>query len=126
MTNRTDPSFEFIDDTTGFRAPGALVVRLAGRLRRKQDLFRALADGLKFPPYFGWNWDALEECLCNLSWLRERTNIVLVHKHIPLASVEQRSIYLDILRNARAQQPARLRIVFPKTAQAVLQKHTSR
>ena len=35
----------------------------------KASFLRACADALAFPAYFGHNWDALEECLTDLSWL---------------------------------------------------------
>ena len=35
----------------------------------KPALLRACAAGLAFPPYFGQNWDALADCLADLSWL---------------------------------------------------------
>jgi len=115
-------SFEFVDDVSGFRAPNSLVVRLAGRLRRKRDLLRALASGLKFPNYFGHNWDALEECLNDLSWLGQQSGIVLIHKYRPLADVGQRHVYADILRQAQANQRLPLRVVFPRSAQPQMDK----
>lgn len=112
MANHPSSAFEFVDDVTGFRAPGALVVQLGGRLRRKSDLLRSLAKGLKFPKYFGWNWDALEECLRDLSWLGDRECIVLVHKHVPLSDDEQRRVYLSILQSAQTAHGETLRVVF--------------
>lgn len=108
--------FEFVSDLTGFRAPGALVVRLPGRLRRKLDLLRALSARLKFPAYFGHNWDALEECLRDLSWLGAGVNIVLLHEQIPLTDDGQRRTYIDILRSAQAAHGDRLRVVFPPSS----------
>jgi hypothetical protein len=35
----------------------------------KPALLRACAAALAFPPYFGQNWDALADCLTDLSWL---------------------------------------------------------
>lgn len=105
--------FELVSDLTGFRAPDTLVVRIGGRLRRKRDLMRALAIGLKLPPYFGHNWDALEECLRDLSWLGANTRVTLVHEQVPLANRDQRRIYADILRGAQQAQRGRLRVIFP-------------
>jgi RNAse (barnase) inhibitor barstar len=122
MADRPKTNFEFVDDLSGFRAPNSLVVRLDGRLRRKRDLLRAVAAGLKFPNYFGHNWDALEECLNDLSWLGQQSGIVLVHKHMPLADVGQRRTYTDILRKAQANQRLPLRVVFPRSTQAQIEK----
>ena len=116
MTTRPKYKFEYVTDLTGFRAPGWLVLRLGGRLRRKADLLRALADRLKFPSYFGWNWDALDECLGDLSWLDAPGGIVLVHDHMPLSDADQRHIYLGILKDAQAKNRTPLRVVFPQHA----------
>jgi RNAse (barnase) inhibitor barstar len=34
----------------------------------KAGLLRAIAETLAFPDWFGENWDALEDCLTDLSW----------------------------------------------------------
>ena len=116
MSGQDSPSLEFVDVPQDFSAADQLVVRLPGRYPRKQDLFRALAHGLKFPGYFGNNWDALEECLCDLSWLKTPRRIALVHNKLPLADDHDRQIYLDILGHAQAAQQVRLRIIFPQSA----------
>ncbi|HEX3600406.1 MAG TPA: barstar family protein [Lacipirellulaceae bacterium] len=116
MPKRPDPQFEFVRDVTGFRAPTALVVRLPGRLRRKQDLLRALSAALKFPPYFGNNWDSLDECLRDLSWLGEQKSIALVHEQLPLSDDKQRRVYIDILHSAQKTGSIPLRVIFPESA----------
>ncbi|MER8039818.1 barstar family protein [Streptomyces hydrogenans] len=35
-------------------------------LRREEDVFRVFAERLEFPSYFGWNWDAMVDCLDDL------------------------------------------------------------
>ena len=37
----------------------------------KASFLRACAEALRFPPYVGRNWDALEEALRDLGWLSE-------------------------------------------------------
>jgi hypothetical protein len=50
-------------------APAELVPVLDGRgLADKQRLLVAVGRALDFPDYYGANWDALEECLGDLSW----------------------------------------------------------
>jgi hypothetical protein len=121
--SRSTAMFEFVDDLTGFRAPDWIVVRLPGRLTRKQDLLRALAVRLKFPGYFGYNWDALEECLNDLSWLGQQARIVILHKHVPLRDDEQRRTYCNILRQTVADRKDLLRVIFPESARSEIEKY---
>ena len=44
------------------------------------DLFSAIADAMNFPEYFGKNWDALEECLCDLEWISAKGYVLLIHR----------------------------------------------
>ncbi|HBB65818.1 MAG: hypothetical protein A2X28_00450 [Elusimicrobia bacterium GWA2_56_46] len=46
---------------------GFFTARLDGAvIKNKQDLLAALAAGFRFPSYFGYNWDALLDCLRSL------------------------------------------------------------
>lgn len=49
-----------------------------GRVRSKKSFLRRLARDLHFPPYFGENWDALEECLHDLSWAPAPGYVILL------------------------------------------------
>jgi RNAse (barnase) inhibitor barstar len=37
-------------------------------VHEKQHLLDAVAEAFRFPEWFGGNWDALEDCLTDLSW----------------------------------------------------------
>lgn len=63
------------------------------------ELFAAIATGLDFPEYFGGNWNALWDCLADLSWIPERT-IVVVHERAPRLTPENLITYLDVLQSA--------------------------
>jgi len=53
---------------------------LDGRvLRDKVALLAAVGAALDFPPYYGHNWDALEECLNDLSWRAGPALLAIVH-----------------------------------------------
>jgi hypothetical protein len=52
-------------------------ISLAGVLE-KNDLLARLARALHFPGWFGGNWDALEDCLTDLSWLEGDGHVLLL------------------------------------------------
>jgi RNAse (barnase) inhibitor barstar len=108
--------FFFVDSPRSFRDDQALVVRIPRHIASKKKLFAVLADKLHFPRYFGRNWDAVDECLGDLSWMPNRP-IFLVHEELPFRpGGENRRIYLNVLQNivARASNQSRvLSFVFP-------------
>ena len=46
------------------------------KINSKKDLLSRLASEMKFPTYFGNNWDALEECLKDLNWFIENGYVI--------------------------------------------------
>lgn len=53
---------------------------LDGRaLADKQSLLAGIGQVLEFPDYFGANWDALEECLGDMSWRAGRICLFVEH-----------------------------------------------
>ncbi|WP_390624070.1 barstar family protein [Fodinicola feengrottensis] len=60
-------SFEIASRLAALSDAGGIVRRVDGeRMRSERDLFREFAVNLKFPSYFGYNWDALIDCFDNL------------------------------------------------------------
>lgn len=47
-------------------------------VRDKAALFERLATALEFPDWFGHNWDALADCLGDLSWLPADGYLILL------------------------------------------------
>ena len=39
------------------------------RCKTEHDFFREASAALQFPWYFGENWAAFDECICDLEWL---------------------------------------------------------
>ncbi|MGC3969698.1 MAG: barstar family protein [Pirellulales bacterium] len=120
------PYFQFVDDPAAYRNSSAMIIRIPRKARGKEKLLGAIARPLHFPRYFGWNWDALDECLRDLSWLRGVKQIVLVHDGVPFTRrEEQLATYLQVLvdvMSLRRADPAGLQIevVFPKSAEAII------
>jgi RNAse (barnase) inhibitor barstar len=112
------PGFLCVASARAYRDPAALVVRIPRGIRSKEKLFAIFADKLRLPRYFGWNWDALEELLRDLSWLPPEKPIAIVHEDLPFgARGENRKIYLSILRDVATHwnitHPGRMLVVLP-------------
>lgn len=111
----------------GARVPPAdLEVQIDGSRLTKEALLATLSDGLDFPSYFGNNWDALEDLLNDLSWLKER-RIALRHTSLPTSmSDEDLATYLSVLSLAAEAWGGRstheLIVAFPLAARTVVQR----
>lgn len=84
-------------------------------------LFNALFNTLLFPGYFGFNWDALSDCLRDFNWLNEKT-IILVHEDLPQLLNEDLWEYLDVLHECvndwSGDQDHELIVMFPDHCRA--------
>ncbi len=65
----------------------------------KSALLRRIAGSLAFPSWFGENWDALEDCLTDLSW-REAQGHVLVFEGFQRLPAEELGVLLEVLITA--------------------------
>ena len=63
------------------------------------NALRAFAQALNFPDWFGANWDALEDCLGDLSW-RPGEGHVLVLRNWQALSTDDLGVLLDVLRSS--------------------------
>ena len=79
-----------------YRATGADAVLDAARSARlelarislegaagKEQVLERIAASLAFPQWFGANWDALEDCLTDLSWREARGHVLLIEGSMP-------------------------------------------
>jgi uncharacterized membrane protein len=64
--------------------PDTFIALIPAGLSTKEAVLDRIAAALKFPESFGRNWDALDECLADLSWIPEK-RIVIFHPDLPLA-----------------------------------------
>ena len=62
----------------------------------KEPLFESFAAALKFPGWFGGNWDALEDCLADLSWREARGHVLVIEKPEALPR-DELGVLLDVL-----------------------------
>ena len=92
--------FIFTADPATLRDDNTLVLEVDPTLKSKGALFAWFASHLKFPDYFGSNWDAFDECLRDLSGVTQR-KIVLFHRELPLSGQDkEQAIYVEILAGA--------------------------
>lgn len=87
-----------------FSQLGFFTVRLDGaEIKNKAALLAALAAGLKFPSYFGHNWDALLDCLRSLPDFVKAGGYAVVIDRSALLLVESsvdRKNFRDIIETA--------------------------
>ena len=77
----------------------------------KAALLERLARALEFPRWFGGNWDALEDCLADLSWSAAAGHVLLIEGATELQA-DERGILADILASAAASWAERKRPFF--------------
>ena len=115
--------FEFVEDPSTCHPAATRLVRIPAGVLRKRDLMSIYSRELQLPSYFGWNWDALEECLRDLSRL-PAGRIAIIHEGLPLArSHKSQRVYLQMLREVAATSTASshpIAVVLPAAAQAIV------
>jgi hypothetical protein len=75
----------------------------------KDAMLERIAKALAFPDWFGGNWDALEDCLIDLSW-REAEGHVLVFTGAPPG--DDLGVLIDVLASSAQFWAARGRPFF--------------
>ena len=66
---------------------------------KKAGLMSAFAGGLRLPAGFGANWDALEDCLSDLSW-RQGDGHVIAIEGVESLPQEDAGVLVDVLAAA--------------------------
>jgi hypothetical protein len=89
-------AFCFDGDLLRLNKQQDFVAQIPPGLRNEKMLFDSLSKELQFPDYFGHNWNALWDCLCDLSWIEQR-RVIILHQDLPPLVREALSIYLSIL-----------------------------
>ncbi len=99
--------------------------RLPGGIHSFDELMMALYHALSLPGYFGFNWNALSECLCDFHWLSEK-KVVLIHAQLPQIPDEQLQTYLQILCEAvlswKPDEEHEFEVTFPETDRAKIEE----
>jgi hypothetical protein len=110
LTQRlTDPARSGV-----YRAPGSAEIEDAvhgttldlapvdlGGATDKESLLEQLAPALGFPAWFGGNWDALEDCLCDLAWRAGEGHVLVLQGYQDLPP-DDLGVLLDVLAASAA------------------------
>jgi hypothetical protein len=111
-------TFAFLDRMAQSNS-SAKIVEVPRSTATKDEIISLLAKALGVPDYFGANWDALDECLRDLSWLKECV-LVIRHDGVPRLPVDVLRMYLDILARAveswRGKSEHEVVVTFPASA----------
>lgn len=107
-----------------YRAPGTAEIEDATRGTRidlvqvdlrgtddKDEMLERIALSLGFPAWFGGNWDALEDCLQDLSWRTGEGHVLLVRGFADLPA-DELGVLLDVLASSAAYWAERGRPFF--------------
>ncbi|WP_242908607.1 barstar family protein [Actinomadura terrae] len=95
------------------------------RVRDKDAFLRLCAEVFAFPEWFGGNWDALEDCLADLSWAPACAGyVVLYESWAELAEADQASFrtILDVFADAVEawrDTPTPMTVLLPSTGAEV-------
>lgn len=74
------------------------LARVDPNIADTDELLRSLYYLLWFPGYFGFNWNALYDCLRDLDWISEN-KVMIVHDSLPGIPDSDLRIYLEILKD---------------------------
>jgi RNAse (barnase) inhibitor barstar len=116
---------KFINSPKSYFSSESFVVHLSA-INSKQELFKELFDKLKLPDYFGFNWDALSDCLRDFNWI-EQQRIVLVHDQVPSLDETSFRTYIRTLVYAiqdwKPGERHYFEVVFPKQAESQITRY---
>jgi len=99
-TYRAPRADEILD---ALRGAGFDLVRIdLASVSDKDQLLGRLASVLEFPHWFGQNWDALEDCLTDLSWRARDRYVLLIEgfQNLRARRPDDFGVLLDILSSS--------------------------
>ena len=106
---------KFVKEINAYKPIDAFIAHMSINIKDEDELFADLKSKLKFPDYFGFNWNAVWDCLRDFHWINEK-GIVLVYTGLPNLELPLLKIYLDLLINAsedwKTEEDHYLEIVF--------------
>lgn len=128
-TSANESGFRFYSDPinkVSNATADCLVVKIPTGVNSKTQLLQILSKELRFPLYFGWNWDALSDCLRDLHWLENIRRVRIIHEALPFRpGWKKRALYINLLQQTvhswNAQPGIQVEVLFPEAAKREVQ-----
>ena len=92
------------------------IVHMSSCVTNKDELFKDLVEKLKFPDYFGYNWDAVWDLLRDFYWIPEKKIIIVYEEetHLePGLQDEYFKLLIEASEDWKENEDHFLQIVFP-------------
>jgi len=113
--------FKYEVDPLSQRGPNKLAAVVPSGITSSDRLLQVLYEELQLPSYFGFNWNALSDCLRDLHWVSHR-DVFIIHEELPALSRSDLEVYLEVLdecsRDWKAEEAHRVVVVFPQARRA--------
>lgn len=116
--------FKFSKSLPSYDSAKVFYVRVDPEISTAEELVRSFYYLLWLPGYFGFNWEALYDCLRDLSWIKLE-KVVIVHEGLPNLSREDLGVYLEVLHDSVADwahdESHELEVFFKEADQVVVE-----
>lgn len=119
-----DSHIIFMSKPSEFEVRSSFIAHMP-KINGVEHLFDELSEKLRFPNYFGRNWDAVNDCLNDFMWIEEK-NILIVHDSSISLSEKDFDIYVDILHDTilswLSDTDHTLRVVFQTDYKEIIER----
>lgn len=92
-------NFRYLNESPHVFLDEVFFVQVDPGITDKTDLFNFYYRAMWFPGYFGFNWDAMYDFLCDISWIKKR-RILIIHERLPKMEVNDMRKYFSVLNDA--------------------------
>ncbi len=86
-------------------------------VHNKMELLDEYRLKLLFPSYFGFNWDALWDLLCDLQWISQE-HIHIYHERLTLMPIGELKVFLDVVTDVCMEWDDNLSVISSRQKKA--------
>lgn len=98
--DKFEETYQYVEQTFNNQANTFYTMIEGTKCLSKEDLFDEFALKLKFPDYFGRNWDAFDECLNDLHWLACEKYFLFIKDfdYVLAGQIDEVETFVEILK----------------------------